>query len=57
MDGKLGKNALKGAIGDALHAVLCGASHNIRLLLKKLELLFALHGLSLWRVLAQIGKM
>jgi IS5 family transposase len=31
---------LKGALGDALHAVLCGAGHNIRLLLKKLRLLF-----------------
>jgi hypothetical protein len=27
-------------LGDALHAVLCGADHNIRLLLKKLRLLF-----------------
>lgn len=41
MDGRLGRNSLKGALGDALHAVLCGAGHNIRLLLKKLRLLFA----------------
>jgi IS5 family transposase len=41
-DGRLGRNPLKGALGDALHAVLCGAGHNIRLLLKKLRLLFAL---------------
>jgi IS5 family transposase len=34
------RNPLKGALGDALHAVLCGAGHNIRLLLKKLRLLF-----------------
>ena len=40
MDGRLGRNPLKGALGDALHAVLCGAGHNIRLLLKKLRLLF-----------------
>ncbi len=40
-DGRLGRNPLKGAIGDALHAVLCGAGHNIRLLLKKLALFFA----------------
>ena len=39
-DGRLGRNPLKGALGDALHAVLCGAGHNIRLLLKKLVLLF-----------------
>jgi IS5 family transposase len=38
-DGRLGRNPLKGALGDALHAVLCGAGHNIRLLLKKLKLL------------------
>ena len=31
-DGKLDRNWLKGALGDALHAVLCGAGHNIRLL-------------------------
>lgn len=41
MDGRLGRNPLKGSLGDALHAVLCGAGHNIRLLLKKLRLLFA----------------
>jgi IS5 family transposase len=38
-DGRLARNPLKGALGDALHAVLCGAGHNIRLLLKKLRLL------------------
>jgi IS5 family transposase len=36
-DGRLGRNPLKRALGDALHAVLCGAGHNIRLLLKKLR--------------------
>ena len=35
-DGRLSRNPLKGALGDALHAVLCGAGHNIRLMLKKL---------------------
>jgi IS5 family transposase len=40
-DGRLGRNPLKGGLGDALHAVLCGAGHNIRLLLKKLRLLYA----------------
>lgn len=38
MDGRLVRNPLKGAIGDALHALLCGAGHKIRLLLKKLRL-------------------
>jgi len=41
-DGRLGRNPLKGALVDALHAVLCGAGHSIRLLLKKLRLLFTL---------------
>jgi hypothetical protein len=28
-------------LGDALHAVLCGAGHNLRMILKKLRLLFS----------------
>jgi len=39
-DGRLDRNPLKGALGDALHAVLCGAGHNVRLLMKKLRLLW-----------------
>lgn len=39
-DGRLSRNPLKGRVGDALHAVLCGAGHNIRLLLKKLRLFY-----------------
>jgi len=35
-DGRLAKCPLKGALGDALHGVLCGAAHNIRMMLKKL---------------------
>ena len=37
MDGRLARNPLKGALGDALHAVLCGAGHNIRLMLRQLH--------------------
>ena len=33
-DGKHGRNWLTGALGDAIHAVLCGAGHNIRRLLR-----------------------
>jgi IS5 family transposase len=40
-DGKLGRNWLKGALGDAIHAVLCGAGHNLRLILRKLRLFYA----------------
>lgn len=36
-DGKLGRNWLKGALGDAIHAVLCGAGHNIWLIINKLK--------------------
>jgi IS5 family transposase len=39
-DGRLGRNWLKGALGDALHAVLCGAGHNIRILLRRLRLFY-----------------
>ena len=46
-DGRLARNPLKGALGDALHAVMCGAGHNIRLLLKKLRLFCALLGIDL----------
>jgi IS5 family transposase len=36
-DGKFDRNWLKGAGGDAMHAVLCGAGHNVRLILNKLK--------------------
>jgi IS5 family transposase len=36
-DGKLDRNWLKGALGDAIHAVLCGAGHNLRLIINKLK--------------------
>ena len=39
MDGRLGRNPLKGALGDALHAVMCGAGHNLRLILAALRFL------------------
>ena len=36
-DGKLRRNWLGGALGDAMHAVLCGAGHRIRLIINKLK--------------------
>jgi transposase, IS5 family len=36
LDGKLARNHLKGALGDAIHALLCGAGHNLRLILRYL---------------------
>ncbi len=41
-DGKMGRNWLKGALGDAIHAVLCGAGHNLRMILRKLRLFYLL---------------
>ena len=38
-DGLLGKNWLKGTEGDALHAILCGAGHNLRMILRHLRVL------------------
>lgn len=37
MDGRLARNPLKGALGDALHAVMCGAGHNLRMILAALR--------------------
>jgi transposase, IS5 family len=51
-DGKFGRNYLLGELGDKINALLCGAGHNIRLILKKLRekflLLFAGLPLTLW---------
>lgn len=40
-DGRLGRNFLKGAEGDAMNALLCGAGHNLRKILRKLALFWA----------------
>lgn len=40
-DGRLGRNFLKGAEGDAINALLCGAGHNLRKILRRLALLCA----------------
>jgi IS5 family transposase len=39
---QIDRNWLKGALGDAIHAVLCGAGHNLRMILRKLRLFCAL---------------
>lgn len=41
-DGKLGRNWLKGSLGDALNAMLCGMGHNFRKILAHLRRFFAL---------------
>jgi IS5 family transposase len=54
MDGRLGRNPLKGALGDALHAVMCGAGHNLRLILAALRLYCVRFGLSMQAVIAAL---
>ena len=39
-DGLLDKNWLKGSLGDAMHALLCGAGHNLRMILAHLRVLY-----------------
>jgi IS5 family transposase len=41
-DGKLDRNWLKGALGDAINAVLCGAGHNLRMILRRMRRLYVL---------------
>ena len=45
-DGRLGRNFLKGVAGDAMNALLCGAGHNLRKILRQLALLCARFGIS-----------
>jgi IS5 family transposase len=38
-DGLPGRNWFHGELGDAMHAVLCGAGHNLRMILRYLRVL------------------
>lgn len=40
-DGRLGRNFLKDAQGDAMNALLCGVGHNLRKILRRMALLCA----------------
>jgi len=40
-DGRLERNFLKGELGDAMNALLCGAGHNVRKILNQLRLFCA----------------
>ena len=53
-DGRLGRNFLKGVAGDAMNALLCGAGHNLRKILRQLALLCARFWISLNQWLARI---
>jgi IS5 family transposase len=41
-DGRLSRNFLKGTEGDAINAILCGAGHNLRKILRQLALFIVL---------------
>jgi IS5 family transposase len=51
-DGRLARNFLKGIEGDAMNALLCGAGHNMRKILRKLRLFYALCGFTVIQLLA-----
>jgi len=51
-DGLLGRNYLKGELGDALHAILCGAGHNIRLILRQLRIFWPY----VWQTLSRLWR-
>ena len=46
-DGRLGRNFLKGQIGDEMNAILCAAGQNLRKILNKLRLFYAQQ---IWRL-------
>ena len=51
-DGRLSRNFLKGTQGDAINAILCGAGHNIRKMLRQLALFIVLRLIAMrhdWR--------
>jgi IS5 family transposase len=54
-DGRLARCALKGTIGDALYAVLCGCGHNIRKILAHLRALLLALLATLAQALGQPG--
>ena len=55
-DGRLARCALKGTLGDALHAVLCGCGRNIRKILAHLRALLLAFLASLVQALTQTSR-
>ena len=49
-DGRLSRNFLKGTEGDAMNALLCGAGHNLRKMLRQLALFIVLRLISMLRL-------
>lgn len=54
-DGRLGRNFLKGAAGDAMNALLCAAGHNLRKILRRLALLCVRLGIGFNQLLVSNG--
>jgi IS5 family transposase len=52
VDGLMDRNWLKGIAGDAMHAILCAAGQNLRLLL--LRAIAAFLCLNIWMLLARL---
>ena len=55
-EGRLGRNWLQGVEGDAIHAVLCGAGHNLRMILRALRLFLAHIFMALLECVAITGQ-
>ena len=55
VDGRLACNPLKGALGDAIHAVMCGAGHNLRLILAALRLFCARLGVAVQEIIGLLA--
>ena len=53
-DGRLARNFLKGIEGDAMNALLCGAGHNLRKILRKLRLFCAVYAITVRELLASL---
>ena len=55
-DGRLSRSPLKGTLGDALFAVLCGCGHNIRKILAYLRALLAIITAAILSALRATGQ-
>ena len=53
-DGRLARNFLKGAVGDAMNALLCGAGHNLRKILNQLRIFWACKIQVLWMMVESL---
>ncbi|MES2356329.1 MAG: transposase [Pseudomonadota bacterium] len=60
-DGRLARNFLKGADGDAMNALLCSAGHNLRKILRRLALCWLrilwarMHSLNIYPMISAVA--